>query len=78
MCMCMSPRARWKISISLSLSLHVEIGTVHHRPPGSWAHAHAHVRDKNDITRCAITVSNFSMCDRLLQYTLGKVQPENY
>ena len=23
---------------------HVEIGTVHHLPPGSWAHAHAHAR----------------------------------
>ena len=35
-------------------------------------------RNKNGITHCTITVCNFSMRNKLLQYSIGKLQQENH
>ena len=35
-------------------------------------------RDMNGITRCTTAISKFSVWLKLLQHTVGKLQPENY
>ena len=34
--------------------------------------------DKDGISHCEIRVPSFSMCHKLLQITIGKLQQENY
>ena len=66
------------------LTTHREIGTVHHHPPGSWAHAHAHASCPLNTPshrlgrRCQVVVlflwlplSSCVVSKKLVQVTVG-------